>query len=134
MWRTSDSKGYEVEYGYSCMGYEIGGGLGVKMAAPDREVIVMVGDRSYLMVTQELVTATQEGIKLVVMILQNYGFASVGVLSEPLAHHTQAPTVAIVSAAAVSTATSCRSTWAQMLPVAELGSCAPTLRTRSGIA
>ena len=76
MWRTSDAKGYQVEYGYSCMGYEIAGGLGVKMAAPDREVIVMVGDGSYLMMAQELVTAVQEGIKLVVVIVQNHGFAS----------------------------------------------------------
>jgi 3D-(3,5/4)-trihydroxycyclohexane-1,2-dione acylhydrolase (decyclizing) len=82
MWRTSDAKGYHVEYGYSCMGYEIAGGLGVKMAAPDREVIVMVGDGSYLMMAQELVTAVQEGIKLVVVIVQNHGFASIGSLSE----------------------------------------------------
>jgi len=82
MWRTSDAKGYQVEYGYSCMGYEIAGGLGVKMAAPDREVIVMVGDGSYLMMAQELVTAVQEGVKLVVVIVQNHGFASIGGLSE----------------------------------------------------
>jgi len=82
MWRTTDAKGYQVEYGYSCMGYEIAGGLGVKMAAPDREVIVMVGDGSYLMMAQELVTAVQEGIKLVVVIVQNHGFASIGGLSE----------------------------------------------------
>ena len=82
MWRTSDAKGYQVEYGYSCMGYEIAGGLGVKMADPDREVIVMVGDGSYLMMAQELVTAVQEGIKLVVVLVQNHGFASIGALSE----------------------------------------------------
>ena len=82
MWRTSDPKGYQVEYGYSCMGYEIAGGLGVKMASPDREVIVMVGDGSYLMMAQELVTAVQEGVKLVVVIVQNHGFASIGGLSE----------------------------------------------------
>jgi len=82
MWRTRDAKGYQVEYGYSCMGYEIAAGLGVKMAAPDREVIVMVGDGSYLMMAQELVTAVQEGIKLVVVIVQNHGFASIGALSE----------------------------------------------------
>jgi len=82
MWRTSEAKGYQVEYGYSCMGYEIAGGLGVKLAAPDREVIVMVGDGSYLMMAQELVTAVQEGIKLVVVIVQNHGFASIGALSE----------------------------------------------------
>ncbi|MEP7192491.1 MAG: 3D-(3,5/4)-trihydroxycyclohexane-1,2-dione acylhydrolase (decyclizing) [Actinomycetota bacterium] len=82
MWRTRDAKGYQVEYGYSCMGYEIAGGLGVKMAAPGREVIVLVGDGSYLMMAQELVTAVQEGIKLVVVIVQNHGFASIGELSE----------------------------------------------------
>ena len=82
MWRTSDVKGYQVEYGYSCMGYEIAGGLGVKMADPDREVIVMVGDGSYLMMAQELVTAVQESIKLVVVLVQNHGFASIGALSE----------------------------------------------------
>jgi 3D-(3,5/4)-trihydroxycyclohexane-1,2-dione acylhydrolase (decyclizing) len=82
MWRTRDAKGYQVEYGYSCMGYEIAGGLGVKMADPSREVIVMVGDGSYLMMAQELVTAVQEGIKLVVVLVQNHGFASIGALSE----------------------------------------------------
>ena len=82
MWRTSDVMGYQVEYGYSCMGYEIAGGLGVKMAEPDREVIVMVGDGSYLMMAQEIVTAVQEGIKLVVVVVQNHGFASIGALSE----------------------------------------------------
>ena len=75
-------KGYHVEYGYSCMGYEIAGGLGVKLAGPDREVFVMVGDGSYLMMAQELVTAMQERIKLVVVLVQNHGFASIGALSE----------------------------------------------------
>ena len=60
LWRTRDPKGYHVEYGYSCMGYEIAGGLGVKLAAPDREVYVMVGDGSFLMMAQEIVTAVQE--------------------------------------------------------------------------
>ena len=82
LWRTRDPKGYHVEYGYSCMGYEIAGGLGVKMAAPDREVYVMVGDGSYLMMSQELVTAVQENIKLTVVLVQNHGFASIGSLSE----------------------------------------------------
>ncbi len=84
LWRTRDAKGYHVEYGFSCMGYEIAGGLGVKMAAPDREVFVMVGDGSYLMMAQELVTAVQEGIKLIVVLVQNHGFASIGALSESL--------------------------------------------------
>ena len=82
LWRTRDPKGYHVEYGYSCMGYEIAGGLGVKMADPTREVFVLVGDGSYLMMAQELVTAVQEGVKLVVVLVQNQGFASIGALSE----------------------------------------------------
>jgi 3D-(3,5/4)-trihydroxycyclohexane-1,2-dione acylhydrolase (decyclizing) len=84
LWRTRDRKGYHVEYGYSCMGYEIAGGLGVKMAAPEREVIVMVGDGSYLMMAQEIVTAVQEHIKLTIVLVQNHGFASIGALSESL--------------------------------------------------
>ncbi|HLX48983.1 MAG TPA: 3D-(3,5/4)-trihydroxycyclohexane-1,2-dione acylhydrolase (decyclizing) [Streptosporangiaceae bacterium] len=82
LWRTRDPKGYHVEYGYSCMGYEIAGGLGVKLAAPDREVFVLVGDGSYLMMAQELVTAVAEGVKLIVVLVQNHGFASIGALSE----------------------------------------------------
>jgi 3D-(3,5/4)-trihydroxycyclohexane-1,2-dione acylhydrolase (decyclizing) len=82
LWRTRDPGGYHVEYGYSCMGYEIAGGLGAKLAAPDREVFVMVGDGSYLMMASELVTAVQEGIKLVVVCVDNHGFASIGNLSE----------------------------------------------------
>jgi 3D-(3,5/4)-trihydroxycyclohexane-1,2-dione acylhydrolase (decyclizing) len=84
MWRVRDRKGYHVEYGYSCMGYEIAGGLGVAMADPDRDVFVMVGDGSYLMMATELVTAVQEGVKLVVVLVQNHGFASIGALSEQL--------------------------------------------------
>jgi 3D-(3,5/4)-trihydroxycyclohexane-1,2-dione acylhydrolase (decyclizing) len=84
LWRTRDPKGYHVEYGYSCMGYEIAGGVGAKMAAPDREVFVMVGDGSYLMMAQELVTAVQEGVKVIVVLVQNHGFASIGELSETL--------------------------------------------------
>jgi 3D-(3,5/4)-trihydroxycyclohexane-1,2-dione acylhydrolase (decyclizing) len=82
LWRTRDPGGYHVEYGYSCMGYEIAGGLGAKLAAPDREVFVMVGDGSYLMMATELVTAVQEGVKLVVICVDNHGFASIGNLSE----------------------------------------------------
>jgi len=82
LWRTRDPKGYHVEYGYSCMGYEIAGGLGVKMADPTREVFVMVGDGSYLMMAQELVTAVQERVKLIVVLVQNHGFASIGNLSQ----------------------------------------------------
>jgi 3D-(3,5/4)-trihydroxycyclohexane-1,2-dione acylhydrolase (decyclizing) len=82
LWRPRDEKSYHVEYGYSCMGYEIAGGLGAKLADPSREVTVMVGDGSYLMMAQELVTAVQEGVKLVVVLVQNHGFASIGNLSE----------------------------------------------------
>ncbi len=84
LWRTRDPKGYHVEYGYSCMGYEIAGGLGAKMACPERDVFVMVGDGSYLMMAQELVTAVQERITLIVVLVQNHGFASIGELSETL--------------------------------------------------
>jgi 3D-(3,5/4)-trihydroxycyclohexane-1,2-dione acylhydrolase (decyclizing) len=82
LWRTRDPKGYHVEYGYSCMGYEIAGGLGAKLAAPDRDVFVLVGDGSYLMMAQELVTTVQEQLKLIVVLVQNHGFASIGRLSE----------------------------------------------------
>jgi 3D-(3,5/4)-trihydroxycyclohexane-1,2-dione acylhydrolase (decyclizing) len=84
LWRTRDPKGYHVEYGYSCMGYEIAGGLGAKMAAPERDVFVLVGDGSYLMMAQDLVTAIQEKVKLIVVLVQNHGFASIGRLSESL--------------------------------------------------
>jgi len=81
LWRTRDPKGYHLEYGYSCMGYEIAGGLGVKMASPGREVYVMVGDGSYLMMAQEIVTALQEGYKLNIVVVDNHGFSSIGGLS-----------------------------------------------------
>jgi 3D-(3,5/4)-trihydroxycyclohexane-1,2-dione acylhydrolase (decyclizing) len=91
LWRAADEKAYHVEYGYSCMGYEIAGALGIKMAAlaaaqsgrePDREVFALVGDGSYLMMASEIVTAVSEGIKLNLVIVQNQGFASIGALSE----------------------------------------------------
>ena len=81
LWRTRDPKGYHLEYGYSCMGYEIPGGIGVKMAAPEREVYVMVGDGSYLMMPGEIVTAVQERLKITIILLDNHGFASIGGLS-----------------------------------------------------
>ena len=84
LWRTRDPKGYHVEYGYSCMGYEVAGGLGVRLACPDRDVFVMVGDGSYLMMATELATAVQEGIKIIMVLVQNHGFASIGALSESL--------------------------------------------------
>src|SRR5256885_5939687 len=84
LWRTRDPKQYHVEYGYSCMGYEIAGALGVKMAAPDREVFSMVGDGSYLMMSSEIVTAVQEGAKLIIVLVDNHGFNSIGSLSRSL--------------------------------------------------
>jgi 3D-(3,5/4)-trihydroxycyclohexane-1,2-dione acylhydrolase (decyclizing) len=94
LWRTRDPKGYHVEYGYSCMGYEIAGGLGVALALrdltagdsgeTDRRAVVLVGDGSYLMMAQELVTAVQERVDLLVVLVQNQGFASIGDLSENL--------------------------------------------------
>jgi len=92
LWQVRDAKGYHVEYGYSCMGYEVAGGIGVAMAAEDdarrgaapRDVFVMVGDGSYLMMATELVTAVQEGVKIIVVLVQNHGYASIGSLSESL--------------------------------------------------
>jgi 3D-(3,5/4)-trihydroxycyclohexane-1,2-dione acylhydrolase (decyclizing) len=81
LWRARDPKGYHLEYGYSCMGYEIAGGLGVKMADPSREVYVLVGDGSYLMMAQEIVTSLQERVKLNIVLLDNHGFSSIGGLS-----------------------------------------------------
>jgi 3D-(3,5/4)-trihydroxycyclohexane-1,2-dione acylhydrolase (decyclizing) len=81
LWRTRDPKGYHLEYGYSCMGYEIAGGLGVKMADPSRDVYVLVGDGSYLMMAQEIVTSLQENVKLNVVLFDNHGFSSIGGLS-----------------------------------------------------
>ncbi|KNX37822.1 3D-(3,5/4)-trihydroxycyclohexane-1,2-dione acylhydrolase (decyclizing) [Luteipulveratus halotolerans] len=84
LWRVRDRGGYHVEYGYSCMGYEIPGGIGVRLAQPDRDVFVLVGDGSYLMMPSELVVAVQERVKIVVVIVQNHGFGSIGALSESL--------------------------------------------------
>jgi 3D-(3,5/4)-trihydroxycyclohexane-1,2-dione acylhydrolase (decyclizing) len=82
LWRAREQKQYHVEYGYSCMGYEIAGGLGAKLADPSREVFVLVGDGSYLMMAQEIVTAVAEHIKLTIILVDNGGFASIGALSE----------------------------------------------------
>ncbi len=84
LWRTAHPKNFHLEYGNSCMGYEIAGGLGAKMAAPDRDVFVIVGDGSYLMLSSELVTAVQLGVKLIVLIWDNGGFKSIGSLSRSL--------------------------------------------------
>jgi 3D-(3,5/4)-trihydroxycyclohexane-1,2-dione acylhydrolase (decyclizing) len=81
LWRTKRPGAYHMEYGYSCMGYEIAGGLGIKMANPKGEVYVLVGDGSYLMMAQEIVTSVQEGYKLNIVLLDNHGFSSIGGLS-----------------------------------------------------
>ena len=82
LWRTKSPNSYHMEYGYSTMGYEIAAGLGIKLAEPDREVYVMVGDGSYLMMAQEIATSVQEGAKLNVIVVDNHGFQSIGSLSE----------------------------------------------------
>jgi 3D-(3,5/4)-trihydroxycyclohexane-1,2-dione acylhydrolase (decyclizing) len=82
LWRTSDTKGFHLEYGYSTMGYECAAGIGAKMACPDREIFVMVGDGNYLMMNNEIVTAVQEGIKFIIILLNNNGFGSIGNLSQ----------------------------------------------------
>ncbi len=84
VWRARNPKNYHLEYGYSCMGYEIAGGLGIKMAAPERDVYVMVGDGSYLMMNSEIVTSIQEGYKLIIVLLDNSGYKSIGALSRSL--------------------------------------------------
>ncbi|HEV3495962.1 MAG TPA: 3D-(3,5/4)-trihydroxycyclohexane-1,2-dione acylhydrolase (decyclizing), partial [Actinomycetes bacterium] len=82
LWRTRDPKQFHLEYGNSCMGYEIPGAIGIRLADPSREVFAMVGDAGYLMNPGELVTAVAEGIKIIVVIVQNHGYASIGSLSE----------------------------------------------------
>ena len=84
LWRARHPKNYHLEYGYSCMGYEIAGALGVKMAAPDREVYVMQGDGGYLMMNSEIVTSIQEGFKLIIVLFDNFGYKSIGSLSRSL--------------------------------------------------
>jgi len=84
LWRTRDPKGFHLEYGYSTMGYECAAGIGAKMACPDREIYVMVGDGNYLMMNNEIVTAIQEGIKFNIILLNNNGFASIGGLSQSI--------------------------------------------------
>ena len=82
LWRTARPGCYHLEYGFSCMGYEIAGGLGVKMAEPDREVVVMVGDGSYLMLNSELATSVMMGVKLIVVLLDNRGFGCINRLQQ----------------------------------------------------
>ena len=84
LWRVRDRKGYHVEYGYSCMGYEVPASIGIRLADPTRDVFAMVGDGGWLMMPTELVTAVQERVKVVVVLVQNHGFHSIGSLSEGL--------------------------------------------------
>ena len=84
LWRTRTPHGYHLEYGYSCMGYEIPGAIGVKIADPSREVYVFVGDGTYLMMPSEIATTIQEGVKLIIVVVDNHGFASIGGLSQSL--------------------------------------------------
>jgi 3D-(3,5/4)-trihydroxycyclohexane-1,2-dione acylhydrolase (decyclizing) len=84
LWRTRNPKGFHLEYGYSCMGYEIPGGLGVKMADPSREVYLMLGDGGYLMMPSEIITSIQEDFKLTIILINNHGFASIGGLSKSI--------------------------------------------------
>lgn len=84
LWRSRDPRSYHMEYGYSTMGFEIAGGIGVKLADPSREVFVVVGDGSYLMMPQEIVTCIREGIKLNIVLIDNHGFQSIGGLSQAI--------------------------------------------------
>ncbi len=84
LWRSRHPRQYHMEYGFSCMGYEIAGGLGVKMADPQREVYVLVGDGSYLMLHTDLVTSIQEGYKLTIVLMDNSGYKSIGGLSRSI--------------------------------------------------
>ena len=77
LWQAGAPLGYHLEYGYSCMGYEIAGGIGVKLAHPDREVIVVVGDGSYLMMNSEIATSVMLGLKLIIVVNDNRGFACI---------------------------------------------------------
>lgn len=84
LWRSRDPRSYHIEYGYSTMGFEIPGGIGVKLADPSREIFVVVGDGSYLMMPQEIVTCVRENIKLVIILIDNHGFQSIGGLSQAI--------------------------------------------------
>ena len=82
LWRAEDSKAYHVEYGYSCMGYEIPAGLGIRLAEPEREVVVTIGDGTYLMLNSEIVTAVAEGIRITVVVFDNHGYQCIKDLQE----------------------------------------------------
>jgi 3D-(3,5/4)-trihydroxycyclohexane-1,2-dione acylhydrolase (decyclizing) len=82
LWRPSDPKAYDLEYGNSCMGYEVGGAVGAKMADPSRDVYCFIGDGTFLLSSQEIMTAVQEGLKITVLLVDNYGYGSIAALSE----------------------------------------------------
>jgi 3D-(3,5/4)-trihydroxycyclohexane-1,2-dione acylhydrolase (decyclizing) len=84
LWRARTPNSYHMEYGYSCMGYEIPGAIGAKMADPTREVYAFVGDGTYLMMPTEIVTSVQEGVKIIIVLVDNHGYASIGSLSRSL--------------------------------------------------
>jgi 3D-(3,5/4)-trihydroxycyclohexane-1,2-dione acylhydrolase (decyclizing) len=84
LWRTRTPNGYHMEYGYSCMGYEIPAAIGAKMADPSREVYVFLGDGTYQMMPTEIVTSVQEGVKIIIVLVDNHGFGSIGALSRSL--------------------------------------------------
>jgi 3D-(3,5/4)-trihydroxycyclohexane-1,2-dione acylhydrolase (decyclizing) len=84
LWRTHQPNTYHLEYGYSCMGYEIPAAMGVKIADPSREVYAFVGDGTYLMMPSDILTSVQEGIKMIMVVVDNHGFASIGGLSQSL--------------------------------------------------
>ena len=84
LWRTRTPNGYHMEYGYSCMSYEIPGAIGAKLADPSREVYVFLGDGTYLMMPAEIMTSVQEGVKIIIVLVDNHGFASIGGLSRAL--------------------------------------------------
>ena len=84
LWRTHQPNTYHLEYGYSCMGYEIPAAMGVKLADPSREVYTFVGDGTYLMMPSDILTSVQEGIKIIMVVVDNHGFASIGGLSQSL--------------------------------------------------
>jgi 3D-(3,5/4)-trihydroxycyclohexane-1,2-dione acylhydrolase (decyclizing) len=88
LWRAGTPKGYDIEYGNSCMGYEVAGGVGAQLAAPDRRVHVLVGDGSYLMMSQEIMTAVQEHLQMTIVIVDNFGYGSIAALSETLGSQT----------------------------------------------
>jgi 3D-(3,5/4)-trihydroxycyclohexane-1,2-dione acylhydrolase (decyclizing) len=84
LWRTRTPNGYHMEYGYSCMSYEIPAAMGAKIADPSREIYVFLGDGTYLMMPTEIATSVQEGVKMIIVLVDNHGFASIGSLSRSL--------------------------------------------------